>query len=213
MHWKDLLERNRKWSKERTENDPQFFARKAGSHAPSAMWVGCCDARVPADQLTGTDVGELFVHRNIANQVSAADASLAAGLQYAIEVLGVHDVIVCGHEGCGGVRASLSAEAPPSVEAWIAPLRLLARLHGAELSALATDAAVDRLVGLNVVEQVSTLARHPSVRAAWAAGKTLRLHGWVYDLPTGLLEARVRVEGPYDLDELGASSWVYAQAK
>lgn len=193
----DLLERNRKWAAERTAEDPGFFARVAAEHKPRAFYIGCSDARVPANILTGTDVGELFVHRNVANQVHATDASLSAGLQYAIEALGVTEVIVVGHHQCGGVRAALAApHAPSHVEAWISPLRMLARLHRSELEGLDADAQADKLVALNVIEQVRTLSRHPSVRQAWEEGRELRIHGVVFALEVGRLVPVIEVDGP-----------------
>jgi carbonic anhydrase len=190
-----LLARNVAWAATRRAKDPEFFTRNAGTHRPTAMYIGCCDARVPADHVTGADVGELFVHRNVANQVVPSDVSLASGLQYAIEVLGVEDVIVCGHHACGGVRASLSGEAPPYVEAWIGSLRQLAHVHAPELAHLSPEDAADRLVELNVHEQIRNLSRHPSIRRAWAEGRTLRLHGWVYQLSSGLLRPLAEYDG------------------
>jgi carbonic anhydrase len=218
VSWQDLLDGNRRWAAERTTSDPELFTRVASEHRPKALFIGCSDARVPANLVTDTDLGELFVHRNIANQVHATDASLSAALQYAIEVLGVEDVIVCGHHGCGGVRAALSQDVPDAVDSWISPIRMLSRVHQDELDAREGEDRVDHLVDLNVKEQVAILKRHPSVRAAWAAGRDLRVHGWVYDLPSGLLQPRVRLEGPekVQVDELvvvESSSGVGAQAK
>jgi carbonic anhydrase len=208
-----LLQRNRVWASARSASEPAFFERNAGRHTPSAMYIGCCDARVPADHVTGADVGELFVHRNVANQVVPSDVSLAAGLQYAIDVLGVQDVIVCGHHACGGVRASLGADAPPYVEAWIGSLRLLARVHAAELAGLAPDEAADRLVELNVREQIRNLSRHPSIRRAWAEERPLRLHGWVYQMSSGLLRPLVEVDGADDLRGPSDPAGLVARAK
>lgn len=219
MAWRELLERNRRWSEKKTAEDPEFFARVAGEHTPKVLFLCCSDARVPVNLVTDTDLGEIFVHRNVSNQVNPTDASLSAGLQYAVEVLGVTDVVVCGHHGCGGVRAALDPDLPHHlhhVESWIGPLRMLARLHKHELDELDVDAQVDRLVDLNVAEQVAVLARHPSVRAAWRRGQRLRVHGWVYDLPTGVLQPRVRLDGPEEVHVEGAvlqSSEVSAQAK
>jgi carbonic anhydrase len=216
--WEDLLDRNRRWAAEHKDADPDYFVRAASEHRPRAYFIGCSDARVPVNLLTDTEVGELFIHRNIANQVQSADASLAAGIEYAIDALGVADVIVCGHHGCGGVGAALSVEDGQNlpfhrVEAWIEPVRLLSRLHRAELAPLEMSERVDRLVELNVEQQVHALARHPSVRAAWAAGRDLRLHGWVYHLGSGVLAKHLRIDGP-ELPEVTApSSGADAQAK
>jgi carbonic anhydrase len=183
-----MLANNRRWVRERTAEDPDFFRRQASEHRPHTLWIGCSDARVPADLISQTEPGELFVHRNIANQVVPTDTNLLAVLQYAVDVLGVQDVIVCGHEECGGVKAALEDAAPPTVSQWLAQLRTVARLHDDELSAIADPMRrYVRLVELNVAEQVYNLSRTMVVEQAWARGKTLRLHGWVYGLREGLL--------------------------
>jgi carbonic anhydrase len=183
-----LLERNREWVAERTADDPEYFARQARKHEPHYLWIGCSDARVPANVVTRTDAGEMFVHRNVANVVVPTDNNLLAVLQFAIEVLHVHDVIVCGHEGCGGVRAAMGETSLSLVEAWLDNVRNVRRLHAAELAAIADeDARYRRLVALNVMEQVATLGRLSVVRSAWARGATLRLHGIVYDIADGVL--------------------------
>lgn len=189
VHFPQLLERNREWVAERTGADPQFFLRQAAKHEPHFLWIGCSDARVPANVVTRTDAGEMFVHRNIANTVVPTDNNLLAVLQYAIEVLKVEDVIVCGHEGCGGVRAAMGqVDNLPLVDAWLDRVRTVARLHADELAAIADeDKRYRRLVSLNVQEQVATLAKIPLVRDAWARGATLRLHGVVYDIADGVL--------------------------
>ena len=199
MIYRELLERNARWAEERSASDPTYFEQLASDHRPSVLFIGCADARTPLNLITNTGLGELFIHRNIANQAHPGDTSFSASLQYAVEVLGVADVVVCGHRGCGGVRAALSTDpAPDHVEAWISPLRLVARLHSDELDRCLDHAhKVDRLVELNVVEQVPLLARHPIIRRAWAKGQVLRLHGWVFDLPRGVLVPKVEaVTGP-----------------
>jgi carbonic anhydrase len=188
MSARQLLENNRAWVAKRTLRDPDYFKRQAEQHRPHSLFIGCCDARVPADRITRSDVGEMFVHRNIANQVVATDNNLVAVVQYAVEVLEVRDIIVCGHEQCGGVAAALASQAPPHVEGWLAQLRTIARLHQAELATASDPAARCRkLVELNVREQVHNLSRLPVVQAAWEAGRPLALHGWVYDIADGLL--------------------------
>lgn len=188
MEFSQILDRNRTWVADRTAEDPHFFARLAAEHKPQFLFIGCSDARVPANVITQTAAGEMFVHRNIANLVVPTDTNLLAVLQYAVEVLRVKDVIVCGHEGCGGVRAALGPAAPPLVENWVANIRAVARLHDEELSEIEdADRRFVRLVELNVREQVYNLSRTPVVQAAWAAGAVLRLHGVVYRLEQGLL--------------------------
>ena len=184
----ELLENNRRWVRSRTATDPEFFLRRAGEHKPRFLWIGCSDARVPADLITGTEPGQIFVHRNIANQVVPTDANIRAALEYAVEVLKVTDVIVCGHEECGGVRATLEGGAPPAVAQWLSNLSTVARLHGEELEAAGSAAArLKLLVELNVAEQVYNLSRMATVQEAWDRGQPLRLHGWVYGLGEGLL--------------------------
>jgi carbonic anhydrase len=190
----DLLARNSAWAKGRTAEDPAYFVRIAAEHRPRAVFVGCSDARVPAEVLTASDLGELFVHRNVANQVLPTDTSLAAGLQYAVEVLEVKDIIVCGHYGCGGCRAALTETSLPHVDAWVSSLRMLARVHRDEIDGLDAVHRADRLVELNVDEQVEALSRHPSIRRAWEHGRPVRIHGWVFDMSTGFLRSRVRVD-------------------
>lgn len=188
MPWRKILANNREWVAERNAADPEFFTRMASKHEPHYLWIGCSDARVPANVITGTDAGEMFVHRNIANQVMATDPNLGAVVQYAVEALKVKDIIVCGHAECGGVRAALEGNAPPQVDSWLANLRMIARLHQEELEAIPEKAAkVARLVELNVVEQVHNIARLPVVQDAWANDVELRVHGFVYDLHDGVL--------------------------
>jgi carbonic anhydrase len=195
-----LLAQNKAWVSERTSEDAEFFLRQVNEHRPQYLWIGCSDARVPANVVTRTSAGEMFVHRNIANLVVPTDNNLLAVLQYAIEVLQVKDVIVCGHQRCGGVLASMGEVALPLVDAWLENIRMVRRLHAAELAAIPDDdARYRRLVELNVVEQVSSLSRLPVVRAAWERGATLRLHGIVYDIADGILrDLGVTRESPTD---------------
>lgn len=189
MNYETLLENNRRWVEETVAREPDYFRNLAAVHSPHFLWIGCSDARVPANVVTGTSAGEMFVHRNIANQVMPTDPNVLAVLQYAVEALGVKDVIVCGHQGCGGVKAALAGNAPPPhVDGWLSNLRMVVRLHEDELSAIGdSEERAQRLVELNVLEQVHNLSRTPVVQAAWADGRELRLHGWVYRLDEGRL--------------------------
>ena len=196
MHRYDqLLEQNRVWVAETLRRDPEFFEELAREHRPHFLWIGCSDARVPANVITHTPSGEMFVHRNIANQVVPTCANLLAVLEYAVEALGVRDIIVCGHSGCGGVKAALeSGDADVHlpyghVDQWISNIRTVMRLHADELDALRHDPErrYERLVELNVAEQVHNLSRTSVVREAWARGTDLRLHGCVYRLQEGVL--------------------------
>jgi carbonic anhydrase len=184
-----ILENNRRWVAATVATDPDFFKRLAAEHKPHYLFIGCSDARVPANVITQTQEGEMFVHRNIANMVVPTDNNLLAVLEYAVEALGVKDIFVCGHYGCGGVKAAM--ESPPPlrfVDNWLTNIRTVLRLHAEELDAVADpEARYKRLVELNVMEQVYNLSRTPVVQAAWARGAELRLHGWVYELAEGLL--------------------------
>ena len=184
----ELFKNNRDWADKIRRQDPEFFAKLSKQQSPTYLWIGCADSRVPANQIVGLLPGEVFVHRNIANQVVATDNNLQAVIQYAVEVLRVSSIVVCGHDDCGGVKAALGPTAPPHVEHWIAHVRNVARLHAGELSTHDEQAArCRRLVELNVTEQVYNLSRLPSVQAAHAAGRSLELHGWVYGVHDGLL--------------------------
>ena len=188
MNTQRLLDGNRAWARERLQRDPEYFERRAMQHKPSCLFIGCSDARVPADLITQTDVGEIFVHRNIANQVVATDTNLQAVLTYAVEVLRVTSIVVCGHEDCGGVKAALGRGAPAQVDQWIAHVRNVARLYDEELQAIEDlEQRTRRLVELNVAEQVYNLSRLPAVRTAAERGWTLEICGWVYGVNNGLL--------------------------
>ncbi|QET04139.1 carbonic anhydrase [Cupriavidus pauculus] len=189
---KRLILENRAWASEMLARDPEGFARLSAGQAPAVLWIGCSDSRVPAELITNAAPGDFFVHRNIANLVVEHDPSLMSVLQYAVEVLKVDNIIVCGHRGCGGVRAAL-ARIPelPHVDARLDSLRQVYRHHCRELDALPDDdARVERLVELNAVAQIERLAALPLIRQAWDSGRPLQLHAWVYDLHTGLLDQR-----------------------
>jgi len=183
-----LLDNNRRWVAAMTETDPQFFTKRAGKQEPHFLFIGCSDSRVPAEALTGALPGEMFVHRNIANQVLPADLNVLSVLQFAIEVLHVEEVIVCGHYECGGVRATMGTELLGLVDDWLGNLRHVLRRHRAELDAIDdSETRVRRLVDLNVIEQVYNLSRTPVVQRAWQRAPTPKLHGLVYNLHDGLL--------------------------
>jgi carbonic anhydrase len=184
-----LFENNRSWAARCLAEDPDFFARLCELQTPAYLWIGCADSRVPANQIVGLRPGELFVHRNVANVVAPGDANLFAVLQYAVEVLRVSHVIVCGHYGCGGVLAALGDPlAQQPLESWIRHIREVRERHAAELDALADrDARWRRLCELNVAAQVRAVCESQSVRSAWERGQPLAVHGWIYDLHDGLL--------------------------
>jgi carbonic anhydrase len=186
---KDLLARNAQWARERLEADPGYFDRLAHLQSPEYLWIGCADSRVPANVITGLQPGEVFVHRNVANLVYPADLNCMAVLQFAVEALRVKHVIVCGHYGCGGVRAAVDGSQNGLIDHWLDPIRDLNRTHQHDLAALPNDAArVDRLCELSVRAQVSTVAHSPIVQRAWEAGQSLAIHGWIYGLSNGLIK-------------------------
>ena len=183
-----LFEHNRAWASRQTGRDPLFFQRLCAIQRPDHLWIGCADSRVPANEIVDLAPGELFVHRNIANLVPPDDPNCLSVLQYAVDVLGVGHVIVCGHYQCGGVQAALGPPAAQPLEGWIAPIRRLAEDHRLELEGLPdAEARWRRLSEWNVRAQVRTLAALPTVTEAWAKGQALTLHGWIYDLRDGLL--------------------------
>jgi len=186
-----LLKNNRAWVEEMTRNDPAYFKRLAKGQTPDYLFIGCSDSRVPANALTGTDPGEMFVHRNIANQFLPHDLNCVAVVQYAVEVLDVQEVLVVGHYGCGGVQAAASANYHGVVDHWLGDLRSLARTYAPLLQPLDARAAHRKLVELSVLQQVVHLSVDPTIRRAWDKGRRPRLTGLVYDLEQGLLEPLV----------------------
>jgi carbonic anhydrase len=179
---------NQAWVKERLELRPDFFEKIARSQTPECLWIGCSDSRVPAEEITGSGPGELFVHRNIANQVISTDLSLTSVLQYGIAVLKVRHIIVCGHYNCGGVAHSMKECGGGPVDRWLEQLRALRLSHAAELARITDDGLrVDRMVELSTVAQLSNLEQMPVVQQA-SARDALQLHAWVYDLRTGYLK-------------------------
>ncbi|HWM89642.1 MAG TPA: carbonate dehydratase [Thermoanaerobaculia bacterium] len=183
-----LFENNRAWAAEMTRQDPGFFSRLSGQQAPQYLWIGCSDSRVPANQIVGLLPGEMFVHRNVANVVVHTDLNCLSTLQFAVDVLRVGHIIVCGHYGCGGVLAALREEKLGLVDNWLRHVQDVRWKHQAQLDALETEALRhSRLCELNVVEQVVNVSQTTVVRDAWARGQELAVHGWVYDLRDGLL--------------------------
>ena len=195
-----LLENNRAWAAARVEADPDFFARLARQQAPEHLWIGCSDSRVPANQIVGLDPGELFVHRNVANQAPPQDANYLSVLQFAVEVLKVKHIIVTGHYGCGGVMASVDGQRHGLIDHWIHPIRRLAEERREELEAISdTGARHNRLCELNVIQQVKNVASDLFVQDAWARGQSVCVHGWVYALSNGLIsDMKVSVGGMDD---------------
>ncbi len=185
---KDLFARNLEWARAHVAADPEYFRRLAAQQAPEYLWIGCADSRVPANVITGLDPGEVFVHRNVANLVHPADMNCLAVLQFAVEVLKVRHIIVCGHYGCGGVHAAMSGEGNGLLDHWLEPIRELARQHDGSLAPIQDQGVrLNRLCELNVAAQVRRVAETPIVRQAWARGHGVAIHGWVYGINDGLL--------------------------
>jgi carbonic anhydrase len=184
----ELFENNRRWAQRIVERDPDFFLSLAAQQSPKYLWIGCSDSRVPANEIVGLRPGELFVHRNVANVVVHTDLNCLSVLQYAIEVLNVEHVIVCGHYGCGGVRAAYFRSSLGLIDNWLRHVQDVRDRHQPLVDEPAGDEArVDRLCELNVVEQVRHVCQTTIVRDAWARGQRLAVHGWIYDVRDGLL--------------------------
>ena len=184
----DLLRHNRDWSERRRREDPAFFSRLAALQRPEYLWIGCSDSRVPANVITGLEPGEVFVHRNVANLVHRSDLNLLSVVEFAVEVLEVRHIIVCGHYGCGGIRAAMEPHRHGIVDHWLQPVRDIAEETAGELAGVdSIDQRNDRLSELSVRAQVNNLARTPILRSAWTRGSSVELHGWVYGLTDGLL--------------------------
>jgi len=184
----ELFERNRAWAAARRKADPEFFGRLAAQQSPEYLWIGCADSRVPANQIVDLLPGDLFVHRNVANVVVHTDLNCLSVLQFAVDVLRVKHVIVCGHYGCGGVRAALHDEKLGLIDNWLRHIQDVAAQHRTELDALGEEPKqVARLCELNVIQQVRNVADTTVVRDAWDRGQALTVHGWIYDVADGLL--------------------------
>ncbi|MBL7756546.1 MAG: carbonic anhydrase [Chitinophagaceae bacterium] len=212
MHsYERLLLENKAWAAEKKADDPDFFNRLAKIQTPDFLWIGCSDSRVPANEITGTQPGEIFVHRNVANLVVNTDVNFLSVLDYAVNHLKVNHVIVCGHYGCGGVQAAMTRkDYKPVLNMWLRNIKDVIRIHKAELDAIEDEEQrVNRLVELNVIEQVKNLARKSSIQRAWRNEQRPHLHGWVYGLKDGLIKPVFElpagsspVDDIYTLDDL-----------
>ena len=183
----ELFANNRAWAAAKVAGDPRFFTDLAERQTPDYLWIGCSDSRVPANEIVGLSAGEVFVHRNVANVVVHTDLNCLSVLQYALDVLGVGHVIVCGHYGCGGVAAALEGHRHGLIDNWLRHVVDVAEKHGAELGELSGEDRLDRLCELNVVEQVVNVCQTTVAEDAWARGQELTVHGLVYGLDDGLL--------------------------
>ena len=187
--YKKLLENNKKWVADQLALDAHYFEKLANSQNPEYLWIGCSDSRVPANQITGTLPGDIFVHRNIANMVIHSDMNMLSVLSYAVEVLKVKHIIVCGHYGCGGVMAAMENKQFGLIDNWLRHIKDVYRIHFKELEAIKdSKQRADRLVELNVIEQVQDLGKTSIVQNAWKREQPLHIHGWVYDVKDGIIK-------------------------
>lgn len=183
----DLISNNQTWSKHLKEEDPGFFERLALAQKPRFLWIGCSDSRVPAERLTGLEPGELFVHRNVANLVIHTDLNCLSVVQYAVDVLEVEHIIICGHYGCGGVQAAIDNPELGLIDNWLLNIRDLWYKHSSLLGELHPEDRHNTLCEINVIEQVYNLGHSTIMRSAWKRGQKVQLHGWVYSIHDGLL--------------------------
>ncbi len=183
-----IIKRNQEWAAAVTAEYPDFFSKLSNQQNPEYMWIGCSDSRVPANQIMDLPPGEVFVHRNIANVVVHTDLNCLSVIQYAVEVLKVKHIIVCGHYGCGGVRAALEDKQLGLIDNWLRHIKDVRRFHAGNLEKLEGDDELDALCELNVVEQVTNVSNTTIVKNAWRRGEELYIHGWIYDIENGLLQ-------------------------
>jgi len=199
----ELLTRNKLWAEQQKKDDPGYFERLSTGQKPKFLWIGCSDSRVPANQITGTEPGEIFVHRNIANMVVHTDLNMLSVLQYAVEVLEVNHIIVCGHYGCGGVAAALTNKDYGIINKWLRNIKDVYRIHKDEIEAIENEELrMNRLVELNVQEQIFDLAKTSIVQRAWADRGLPHLHGWVYGLHDGRIKEVYNMNSGTTLDDI-----------
>jgi len=182
-----LFKNNREWADSITREDPNFFHNLSQLQAPQYLWIGCSDSRVPSNELIALAPGEVFVHRNIANMVVHTDLNCLSVIQYAVEVLKVKHIIVCGHYGCGGINAALEKHDHGLIDNWLGHIKDVERLHHEELKDLDDEAKLHRLCELNVIEQVTNVCDTTIIKNAWKSGATLSVHGWIYNIENGIL--------------------------
>ena len=207
--YEKLLLENKAWASEKVADDPDYFNRLADIQTPEFLWIGCSDSRVPANEITGTQPGEIFVHRNVANMVVHTDLNLLTVLEYAVHHLKVKHVIVCGHYGCGGVKASMTQHNFGIINKWLRNIKDVYRYHRDEIDSIKDEESrVNRMVELNVQEQVMNLAKTSIIQKAWKQNQSPHLHGWVYGLKDGLIKpvfempAGTHIDPLYEFDDL-----------
>ncbi len=198
-----ILQDNKEWAARQLKNDPEYFKRLVEIQAPEILWIGCSDSRVPADRITATEPGEIFVHRNVANLVVHTDLNLLSVLQYAVEILKVKHIIVCGHYNCGGIIAAMNNESLGLIDKWLWNIKNVYRLHREEIDSLATqEDKIKLLTELNVKEQVMNLSKTSIVQKSWKQTNCPDLHGWVYDLRDGIIDPIFEMPAGTALDNL-----------
>ena len=204
---KDLLTKNQIWAEGIKASDPNFFNSLAEQQTPRYMWIGCSDSRVPATQLVGLQAGDMFVHRNVANVVAHTDFNCLSALQFAVDVLAVNHIIVCGHYGCGGVKAALDNLQLGLIDNWLRHVQDVMRARADILSSITHDTErLDKLCELNVVEQVLNVGRTTIVQGAWGRGQKLAVHGWIYGVGDGLIrDLNIRIASQSEL--ASSASW------
>ena len=202
--YKQLLLANKAWSAEIIEESADFFQRQLVGQNPEFLWIGCSDSRVSPEQMTMTPPGNMFIHRNIANLVNDDDMNLMSVLQYAVDVLGVRHIIICGHYACGGIRATLDGGTSGAVDDWLSTARNVLHDHADEINAQPDrEQKVNRLVEVNVRDQLIRLARTATIQGAFARGQEVLLHGWVYDIRDGLIKPMMEIDSKTVLEEIG----------
>jgi carbonic anhydrase len=202
--YKKILENNKEWVESTLEKDPNYFQDLAKGQTPPLLWIGCSDSRVPANEIIGAKPGEVFVHRNIANMVIHSDMNMLSVLDYAVNVLKVKHVIVCGHYGCGGIKAAMGNDSIGIIDNWIRHIKDIYRLHQKELDAIEDEKErFNKFVEFNVIEQVFDLAKTSIVQSAWKSGQKLSLHGWAYGLNSGFVtDLNVNFDSDNNLDDV-----------
>lgn len=201
--YQQMLQNNRDWVQRKLSEDPNYFTKLAKGQKPPLLWIGCADSRVPANQIIDAAPGEVFVHRNIANMVIHSDMNMLSVLDYAVNVLHIRHVVVCGHYGCGGIQAAMGNQSFGLIDNWIRHIKTIYRLHKEELDSIEDEQErFDRFVEVNVIEQVYDLAKTSIVQNAWRNGEDLMLHGWAYGVDTGLVkDLDVNIRNQSQLDE------------
>jgi carbonic anhydrase len=208
-NYEELLRDNKQWANDKIKVDPDFFNRLVNVQKPDFLWIGCSDSRVPPDQITQTQPGEIFIHRNIANMVIHTDLNVLSVLEFAVNVLKVNHIIVCGHYGCGGVKAAFQQHSLGLINKWLRNIKDVYRFHQDEVRAITNEEdRLNRLIELNVIEQVMNVAKTSIVQKAWKERNAPHLHGWVYDLHDGIInpifemKAGIHFDPLYEFDNL-----------